>query len=49
MLTPSDAARAQDLDAGLWLRCSPVEGGPLDRHDMIVPAQHPGLCIFGIA
>jgi len=48
-LTPSDAGRAQDLDAGLWLRCSPVEGGANYRHDIVVPAQHPGLGIKGLA
>ena len=48
-LAPADGVRAQDLDAGLWLRSSPVVGGALYRHDVVVPAQAPGLGITGIA
>ena len=48
-LAPADGVRAQDLDAGLWLRSSPVVGGALYRHDVIVPAPAPGLGITGIA
>ena len=48
-LAPADGVRAQDLDAGLWLRSSPVLGGALYRHDVVVPAQAPGLGITGIA
>jgi L-Ala-D/L-Glu epimerase len=48
-LAPADGARAQDLDAGLWLRSSPVVGGARYRHDVVAPAQAPGLGITGIA
>lgn len=48
-LTPADGARAQDLDAGLWLGSSPVVGGARYRHDVVVPAQAPGLGITGLA
>jgi len=48
-LAGADGARAQDLDAGLWLRSSPVVGGALYRGDVVVPAGDPGLGIRGIA
>jgi L-Ala-D/L-Glu epimerase len=48
-LGPADGVRAQDLDAGLWLRSSPVVGGAHYRHDVVVAAQAPGLGITGIA
>lgn len=48
-LTPADGGRAQDLDAGLWLRSSPVVGGALYRHDVVISAQAPGLGITGLA
>jgi len=48
-LAPTDRARAQDLDAGLWLRSSPVGGGARYCHDVVVPAQAPGLGITGMA
>jgi L-alanine-DL-glutamate epimerase-like enolase superfamily enzyme len=48
-LAPADGARAQDLDAGLWLGRSPVVGGARYRHDVVVPAQAPGLGITGLA
>jgi len=48
-LATVDGARAQDLDAGLWLRSSPVVGGALYRNDVVVPAGDPGLGIRGIA
>ncbi len=48
-LAPADVARAQDLDAGLWLRSSPVVGGVRYHHDTVVPARGPGLGITGLA
>jgi L-Ala-D/L-Glu epimerase len=48
-LAGPDGARAQDLDAGLWLRSSPVVGGALYRGDVVVPSSDPGLGIGGIA
>ena len=48
-LATADGARAQDLDAGLWLRSSPVAGGAQYRDDVVVPARGPGLGIGGIA
>jgi L-alanine-DL-glutamate epimerase-like enolase superfamily enzyme len=48
-LSPADGARAQDLDAGLWLRNSPVTGGTLYRNDAVVSSLDPGLGITGIA
>jgi L-alanine-DL-glutamate epimerase-like enolase superfamily enzyme len=47
-LATVDVARAQDLDAGLWLRSSPVVGGATYRQDVVVPASDPGLGIRGI-
>jgi L-alanine-DL-glutamate epimerase-like enolase superfamily enzyme len=47
-LATADRARAQDLDAGLWLRSSPVVGGAIYHHDVVVPARDPGLGIRGI-
>jgi L-alanine-DL-glutamate epimerase-like enolase superfamily enzyme len=48
-LATADGVRAQDLDAGLWLRSSPVVGGALYCGDIVVPARDPGLGIRGIA
>jgi L-alanine-DL-glutamate epimerase-like enolase superfamily enzyme len=48
-LAEVDGARAQDLDAGLWLLSSPVAGGALYRGDVVVSAPEPGLGIRGIA
>jgi hypothetical protein len=48
-LAPADGARAQDLDVGLWLGSSPVDGGARYRHDVVVPALAPGLGITGLA
>jgi L-alanine-DL-glutamate epimerase-like enolase superfamily enzyme len=48
-LSPRDAARAHDLDAGLWLRRSPVEGGAHYREDIVVPSHHAGLGITGLS
>lgn len=48
-LVTADAARAQDLDAGLWLRSSPVVGGATYRDDVVVPAPGPGLGIKGLS
>jgi L-alanine-DL-glutamate epimerase-like enolase superfamily enzyme len=48
-LAAADGARAQDLDAGLWLRSSPVVGGATYRGDVVLPAPDPGLGIKGLA
>ncbi|WP_199182357.1 enolase C-terminal domain-like protein [Cryobacterium sp. Y11] len=43
MLSLADRQRAQDLDAGLWLRSSPVRGGASYRGDMVLPGSGSGF------
>jgi len=45
---PDGAPRAQDLDGGLWLRQSPVEGGIAYDGERIIVPEAPGLGITGI-
>lgn len=48
-LSEVDVDRAQDLDAGLWLRSSPVTDGVRYLDDVVMSGQGPGLGITGIA
>lgn len=48
-LAPADRQRAHDLDAGLWLRASPVRGGVNYHGDTVLPGAGAGLGIHGLA
>jgi L-Ala-D/L-Glu epimerase len=48
-LSPPDAHRAQDLDAGLWMRSSPVLGGIGYAGERLLSASRAGLGIDGVA
>jgi L-Ala-D/L-Glu epimerase len=48
-LSSPDAQRAQDLDAGLWMRSSPVLGGIGYAGERLLSARRAGLGIDGVA